>query len=159
MGRGKFKGKPTGRRQFSTPEEMSNAPNSLSLYILISLIFSIVRSGLVGYWCESVSFYWVWYLSRVRIFWIWWSWCFFFWFGWNWYLHVWMFMVFFHCCFLRFWSNRHGLVNANFGQVVFSNKILLSIYMNVFWTWTFDIGLGKIISHCLLVNSINVNLR
>ena len=26
MGRGKFKGKPTGRRQFSTPEEMSESP-------------------------------------------------------------------------------------------------------------------------------------
>jgi hypothetical protein len=26
MGRGKFKGKPTGRRNFSTPEEIGNDP-------------------------------------------------------------------------------------------------------------------------------------
>lgn len=31
MGRGKFKGKPTGRRQFSTPEEMSKLSTAMHM--------------------------------------------------------------------------------------------------------------------------------
>lgn len=53
MGRGKFKGKPTGRRQFSTPEEMGKHTNYpylkpivystlLSCLIVIEMVLFIV---------------------------------------------------------------------------------------------------------------------
>lgn len=41
MGRGKFKGKPTGRRQFSTPEEMSKLSTAMHM------IFDFDRGGVV----------------------------------------------------------------------------------------------------------------
>lgn len=40
MGRGKFKGKPTGRRQFSTPEEMRMS-RLLTSYIYTFMKFAV----------------------------------------------------------------------------------------------------------------------
>ncbi|MQM08075.1 hypothetical protein Taro_040928 [Colocasia esculenta] len=38
MGRGKFKGKPTGRRQFSTPEEMQLLVHVVALYEMLEML-------------------------------------------------------------------------------------------------------------------------
>ena len=47
MGRGKFKGKPTGHRHFSTHEEMGKKPPSFSISLSLSLSTIIVLSSTV----------------------------------------------------------------------------------------------------------------
>jgi hypothetical protein len=57
MGRGKFKGKPTGRRNFSTPEEIGNDAPFLSFRCLVLVELEAVSAAACP-WPESDLMLW-----------------------------------------------------------------------------------------------------